>query len=137
MLTYARLHLHNVFYIYTEHLCFAHKIPLSQRDHCTVTLTWGSHFGFGRGVFLAFGFSFLFKEQTIQRLSNHHTFFNNQVQINMSTMSNKASIHEKALNLARRWSVQNENDLMQEDIFGKWHPDVSLDGPRKTIASRS
>ncbi|GAX12092.1 hypothetical protein FisN_15Lh216 [Fistulifera solaris] len=26
-------------------------------------------------------------------------------------------IHERAINLARRGSVQNENDLMQEDMF--------------------
>jgi hypothetical protein len=28
-------------------------------------------------------------------------------------MNGKIDIHEKSMNLARRWSVQNENDLMQ------------------------
>jgi hypothetical protein len=28
-------------------------------------------------------------------------------------MNGKIDIHEKSINLARRWSVQNENDLMQ------------------------
>jgi hypothetical protein len=28
-------------------------------------------------------------------------------------MKGKIDIHEKSINLARRWSVQNENDLMQ------------------------
>lgn len=31
-------------------------------------------------------------------------------------MSGKIDIHEKSINLARRWSVQNENDLMQVSI---------------------
>jgi len=35
-----------------------------------------------------------------------------------STPSNQKQVvqHEKALNLARRWSVQNENDLLQVSI---------------------
>jgi hypothetical protein len=28
-------------------------------------------------------------------------------------MNTKIALHEKAINLARRWSVQNEHDLMQ------------------------
>lgn len=28
----------------------------------------------------------------------------------------KITVHTNAINLARRWSVQNENDLMQEDF---------------------
>ena len=31
-------------------------------------------------------------------------------------MNGKIDIHEKSINLARRWSVQNENDLMQVSI---------------------
>jgi hypothetical protein len=31
-------------------------------------------------------------------------------------MNGKIGIHEKSINLARRWSVQNENDLMQVSI---------------------
>jgi hypothetical protein len=33
-------------------------------------------------------------------------------------MSGKIDIHEKSINLARRWSVQNENDLMQVSTEG-------------------
>ncbi|KAG7367135.1 hypothetical protein IV203_029805 [Nitzschia inconspicua] len=29
----------------------------------------------------------------------------------------KIAVHERAINLARRYSVQNENDLMQEDFM--------------------
>jgi hypothetical protein len=31
-------------------------------------------------------------------------------------MSKKITIHEKSINLARHWSVQNENDLMQVSV---------------------
>lgn len=31
----------------------------------------------------------------------------------MSSEPNRISMHAQALNLARRWSVQNENDLLQ------------------------
>jgi|EP00349_Pseudokeronopsis_sp_Brazil_P006962 hypothetical protein len=36
----------------------------------------------------------------------------------MSQIStSKNFMHTKAINLARRWSVQNENDLMQENLY--------------------
>jgi hypothetical protein len=44
---------------------------------------------------------------------------------------NKVSVHAQAINLARRWSVQNENDLMQVRglLFDK---DFSIDEPERS-----
>ena len=38
---------------------------------------------------------------------------NQEIIINMSNTSNNKLSHAAAVNLARRWSVQNENDLLQ------------------------
>ena len=43
----------------------------------------------------------------------------------MST-DNKLQLHANAVNLARRWSVQNENDLMQASNWRAMHTNLSL-----------